>query len=92
MEHDGRHFPNELKMFRRKKGLTQQEVADILGLVHRTSVSQWERGIKFPSGDDLLKLSLLYQAPDYELYADYIEIMHPKLLRTVKAIVARRHK
>lgn len=45
-----------LKMLRLKRGLTQQELADILH-VNRTTVTLWENGTNNPRINMLVKLS-----------------------------------
>lgn len=47
---------------RKKRGLSQQEVADILG-VSRQAVSKWESGRSAPSTENLLRLSGIYGIP-----------------------------
>ena len=44
---------------RKKRGLSQQEVADILG-VSRQAVSKWESGQTAPSTENLVRLSGIY--------------------------------
>lgn len=46
----------ELKQLRIKKGMTQQQLADRLG-VDRTTVTLWELGINKPRADMLIKIS-----------------------------------
>lgn len=41
-------FPQVLKEARMQKGISQEELADLAGL-HRTYISQIERGLKSPS-------------------------------------------
>ena len=41
-------FPEVLRKVRTDKGLSQEELADLAGL-HRTYISQSERGLKAPS-------------------------------------------
>ena len=45
--------------FRKKKGLSQQEVAEALD-VSRQAVSRWEVGTSIPSMENLLALSKLF--------------------------------
>lgn len=49
-----------LKELRREKGLTQQALAEALGVSGRT-VSRWETGVNLPDLDLLLELSDFYQ-------------------------------
>lgn len=48
-----------LKELRTKKGLSQEKLAEQLG-VSRQSVSKWEQGYAVPSSDNVLELSKLY--------------------------------
>lgn len=48
-----------LKELRMKKGLSQEKLAEQLG-ISRQSVSKWEQGYAVPSSDNVLELSKLY--------------------------------
>ena len=45
-------FHEKLQELRKKKGLTQEELAEML-FVSRTAVSKWETGRGYPSIDSL---------------------------------------
>lgn len=49
-------FGETLKHLRHRMGLRQSDVARMLG-VERSTVANWERGVKQPSLDTLIKLS-----------------------------------
>ncbi|ACA59298.1 helix-turn-helix domain protein [Candidatus Desulforudis audaxviator MP104C] len=49
-------FGETLKRLRHRMGLRQNDVAGMLG-VERSTVANWERGVKQPSLDTLIKLS-----------------------------------
>lgn len=49
-------FPERLKELRQKKGLTQQEIADLLN-VNRVTYTNWEKGKREPNFETLLKLA-----------------------------------
>ena len=49
-------FSERLKMLRKEKGLSQQELADMLCVVRQT-VSKWEKGLSLPDADMLIKLA-----------------------------------
>ena len=53
-----RRFINSKKKRLQKKavGLTQDELADRLGVKDRISISKWENGIQIPSGENILKI------------------------------------
>ena len=48
-----------LKMYRRQKGLSQEKIAEMLG-VSRQAVTKWELGQTTPSSDNLIALANLY--------------------------------
>lgn len=49
-------FPENLKAYRKAKGLTQEELAIRLHVVRQT-VSKWEKGLSVPDADLLLRLA-----------------------------------
>ena len=53
-------FHETLKMLRKKKGLTQQKLAEILG-IKQNSYSDWETGNNEPSLENLIKLADLLE-------------------------------
>ena len=53
------NFKENLKALRTAKGLTQKELANILGVDQRT-VSAWEKGVCEPSFSMLYKLCELF--------------------------------
>lgn len=60
-------FSERLKKLRKDTGLTQVDVAEKLGISQQAYAS-WERGIKKPTQENLVKLSkILYVSVDYLL-------------------------
>ena len=53
-------FTERLKELRKKKGLKQQEIAELLG-VKRNTYSDWENGKTEPSFENLIKLADLLE-------------------------------
>lgn len=53
-------FPQRLKELRQKKGLTQQEIADLVH-VNRVTYTNWEKGKREPSFENLVKLADLFE-------------------------------
>ena len=66
-------YPNKLKEFRIKAGLTQKQVAEKLGLQCEDRLSHWEKGNAAPGLTNLFKLSVLYNASPQELYPEMLE-------------------
>jgi len=62
------HFGDNLKRVRERSGLSQDEVA-VRASVHRTEISQIERGLRIPRVDTLVKLSGSLEVDPGELLA-----------------------
>lgn len=62
--------PNNLKEYRLKAGLTQKQVAYILGFATEDRICLWEKGRNIPNLINLLKLSSLYRATPMQLYSE----------------------
>ena len=75
-----KRIPNCLPKYRRQKGLTQKEVAKILGFKTGSIISKWERGFSFPSTPSLLKLSALYGRQAEALFVDLYQKIKEEIL------------
>lgn len=53
-------FGNRLKTLRIKKKLTQQQLADLLGLT-KSVMSAYENGLRYPAYDVLIKISRIFK-------------------------------
>lgn len=62
------HFGRRLWRYRRRAYLSQDDLALLLGL-HRTEISQIERGLRIPRLDTILKLSAGVEASPCDLIA-----------------------
>lgn len=72
-------------MHRTTMGLTQRQVAALLGLHDAKPLSAWESGASMPSSLYLLKLSIIYRTYPNELYYDlFIELRQQLTLLELK--------
>lgn len=55
-------FGEQLKEYRKRKGLSQEKIAEHLG-ISRQAVAKWEAGQSRPSTENLMALSALYEMP-----------------------------
>ena len=53
---------NQLKLYRSRMGLTQEEVADKVG-VSRQAVAKWEKGETLPDIESCVKMADLFEVP-----------------------------
>ena len=73
-------FEEKLIQLRKRKGLSQEELADKLG-VSRQAISRWETGTVLPDADNLLRISELFDVSidcllhdEYECNSDFSKI------------------
>ncbi len=68
---DLNNIEERIQELRKAKGLSQEQLADILG-VSRQAVSKWEGGQSLPEVEKLLAMSELFEVPvDYILKAEF---------------------
>ncbi len=61
-----------LKIYRKKCGYTQEEVAEQLHVVRQT-LSKWEKGVSVPDADLLIRLANIYDVSVDELLGNAID-------------------
>lgn len=71
------NHPNNLREFRKAKGMLQIDVAQLLGHLNSDRMSDWEKGKGMPSVVNLFKLASIYSVRAEDLY------------REIKAIAVR---
>ena len=62
-------YQNDLYVVRRERGLSQKEVAAILGQRSSRELSKYERGVKLPPLQVALRLEIVYRRPVAFLYS-----------------------
>jgi len=60
-------------MHRKLMRYTASQVAHMLELQTTSQLSQWERGIRLPTAENLIKLSFIYRTYPNELYLEYFQ-------------------
>lgn len=65
-------FQENLKALRRKKGMSQEELAARLHVVRQT-ISKWEKGLSVPDSALLIRLAEVFDVPVSELLGERIE-------------------
>lgn len=79
-------FPNRIREYRLKAGLTQRRLAELLGR-GRDAVSSWERGLSLPSVPKLMRMAKLLGTLAESLYAEFYAT-HPEAERRAKPAIA----
>ena len=65
-------FQDNLKALRKRKGITQEELATRLNVVRQT-VSKWEKGLSVPDSELLIKLAEILEVPVSRILGSKIE-------------------
>jgi transcriptional regulator with XRE-family HTH domain len=75
-------------MHRRRLGLSQAEVAHILGAaVSATNISRTETGESLPSVKTILKCEILYGVPTHELYEGLREAVRDEMVPNIRGLI-----
>lgn len=64
---------NYIEMHRQRAGLSQAELAFLIGVEKAASVSRYEQSLRLPSAEVLLALEFVFSQPIQELYAGVAE-------------------
>ena len=86
-----------LKIFRKRKGLTQENVAEALNVVRQT-VSKWEKGISVPDADMLIRLAEVLDVSVSELIGSDVadekneDMIAVELARVADQLASRNHR
>lgn len=86
-----------LKIFRKRKGLTQENVAEALNIVRQTA-SKWEKGISVPDADMLIRLAEILDVSVNELIGSDIadekneDMIAVELARVADQLASRNHR
>lgn len=86
-----------LKIFRKRKGLTQENVAEALNVVRQT-ISKWEKGISVPDADMLIRLAEVLDVSVSELIGSDVadekneDMIAVELARVADQLASRNHR
>ena len=83
-------IPNSLKKYRKSVGLTQKEVAHILGLQKSSCISRWEKGLALPNIKYVFQLSLLYKTVPHILYDDFWDVLKDEVKKIESELLAQQ--
>lgn len=87
-----RYALNALKPYRKARGLSQRDVARILGLRSSSQISRWETGATPPSLLNAMKLAVLYRALVDALFIDLRHMLQEEIYRKEEASHVLRAK
>lgn len=80
---------NYLRTYRKRSGLSQDEVAFLLGCQSGTKVSRYERAARKPSLEALFAYELVFGAPASELFAGVYQKVEKKILNRAQLLTRK---
>jgi transcriptional regulator with XRE-family HTH domain len=80
---------NYLRTYRKRSGLSQREVAFVLGCTSEAKVSRYEHGERLPSLESLFALEVIYGIPARELYAGVFDRIQRHTLKRINRLAER---
>ena len=79
-----------IRKYRRKKGLSQQDLADIIGVSHQ-AISKWERGENYPDLLSLVSLSQFFEVDiNHLVYKEWENLFVQLIVAEMLLMVAGR--
>lgn len=83
---------NSLRKYRRARGLTQKDVARILGLKGTSMISRWENGFCVPELSNIFKLASLYCTMADGLFIDLRRSLKDDILKREENILRDKNQ
>jgi transcriptional regulator with XRE-family HTH domain len=80
---------NYLRTHRKKLGLTQREVAFLLGCHSGAKVSRYEHSARVPTLNVILAYEVIFQKPARELFAGLYDRAERQTMRNLRLLVSR---
>jgi transcriptional regulator with XRE-family HTH domain len=81
--------PNYLRAHRKRLGLSQDDVAFLLGVVSGTKVCRYERFLRGPTLLTVLALAIIFQKPVNELFAGLSKKVEKQIEARAKVLAHR---
>lgn len=81
---------NYLRLYRKKNGLSQKDVAYLIGYKSTNSISNYERGHKLPQLANLLKLEIIYHTPVAFLFKDHYQEFKKEIQKRAQSLPTKK--
>lgn len=87
MTHTTRKLKNYLRTFRRRTGLTQEEMAYLLGSDCGSKVSRYERRLRQPGVETVFAYEVISGQPAKELFVGDYQVVKTECLRRMRGLL-----
>ena len=78
---------NYLRTHRKRSGLSQADVAILLGCKYGTKISRYERQARVPSIETLIALEVVFRTPTRDLFAGVYDDVERQVKRRAKRLL-----
>jgi transcriptional regulator with XRE-family HTH domain len=85
-----KRIPNSLRKYRKARGLTQKEIARVLGLKNTSTISRWESGFCLPKLITVMKLAVLYRTMVDGLFIDLRRLLQKDILKAEQKLLQNK--
>jgi len=85
-------IPNQLRRYRKMRGLKQKEVARLLGLKSASMISRWEAGLCLPSSLNVFRLAVVYRTMVDALFLNFLKVLKNEITRREELITTNKLK
>lgn len=82
---------NQLRKYRRARGLRQCDAARVLGFADSSRISRWERGACLPTATNMFKLAALYRTLVDALYIETLREIREEVRTRERRVLARQN-
>ncbi|MFZ6016828.1 MAG: helix-turn-helix transcriptional regulator [Nitrospirota bacterium] len=82
-------LPNYLKTYRKCAGLSQDEIAFLLGCKSGTKISRYEHFKRQPSINTVFKYSVIFKTPPEELFSGIYQETESEIFKRVKLLIKK---
>src|SRR2546428_3910907 len=87
-----RRLDNYLRMYRRRAGLSQKEMAFLLGCREESKVSRYERRIRHPNLKTLAAYEAIFGVATRDLFAGVFEKVDKNILKRAQLLAQKLDK
>ncbi|MBK8954978.1 MAG: helix-turn-helix transcriptional regulator [Saprospiraceae bacterium] len=84
--------PNYLRVYRKRSGLVQEDIAYLLNLPDYSNISRYEKGLRSPTTELLLTYHHLFDVPIESFYEQESESIRFTLIQRIKDLIQELKK
>lgn len=84
--------PNYLRVYRKRSGLSQEDIAYLMNLPDYSNISRYEKGLRSPTTELLLTYHHLFEIHIEDFYEQESEIVRVALIQKINVLIVELKK